>query len=225
MRIAARWTLRAESLRATTAFASRAIDVEQFSEPESLLEAWKETDFDAILVQGDTALSRDWLDVLRTRGASRAPIVAVGAGDTYSIAQALMRGADDYATEAEGATGLVQRVLARVRAGASPSQGPTLRVGLYSLDTAQALLASPNHRVRLTARECSLAQVLFEHPGRLATVEMLSAALFGNTEVANKRSIEQHLYKLRQKCVLVSKQQGTPLHIESVYASGYRLRA
>lgn len=223
MRIAALWAQRAESLRATDAFASRAIDVEQFSDTESLLQAWRDTEFDAILVQADTALSRDWFDVLRTRAASRAPIVAVGAGDTYSIAQALMRGADDYATEAEGATGLVQRVLARVRALASPA--PELRAGAYWLDTAQSVLASPGQRVRLTARECSLAQVLFEHHGRLTTTEMLSAALFGNTDAVNKRSIEQHLYKLRQKCVLVSRQQGTPLHIESIYATGYRLRA
>lgn len=224
MRIAALWTLRAEGLRAINAFADRAIDVEQFCEPETLLSAWQESGFDAILVQADSALTRRWLDALRPRVAASTPIVATGAGDTYAIAQALMWGADDYATEAEGATGLVQRVLARVRAG-SAAREPMLRVGVYSLDLTHRLLASPGHSVKLTARECRLAQVLFELPGRLATVEMLSAALFGNADSASKRSIGQHVYRLRQKCEQVSKPHGSSLYIESVYASGYRLRA
>ena len=207
-----------------SAFEARAILVDRFSEPGALLLAWQERGFDAILVQDQSALSRHWLETLQARVASRTPIIVVGVGDAHTIAQALMWGADDYATEAEGAAGLFQRVLARVRAAATAEPQPPLRVGVYSLHTMQRILASPAHQVRLTVRECNLAQVLFEHHGRLATTDMLSAVIYGHASTGNMRSIEQHVYKLRKKCTLISNQQMTPLSIESVYASGYRLR-
>jgi len=207
-----------------SAFEARAIPVDRFSEPDALLLACQELAFDAIVVQEQRALSRPWLEALQPHVASRIPIIVVGAGDAHSIAQALMSGADDYATHAEGAVGLVQRVLARVRSGATAQQQPPLRVGVYSLHTMWRILASPGHQVRLTVRECNLAQVLFEHQGHLVTFEMLLAVSHGHASFENKRSIEQHVCKLRSKCALVSNQQVTPLSIESIYASGYRLR-
>jgi DNA-binding response OmpR family regulator len=224
VRIAALWALPAEGTDAIGAFEARAILVDQFSEPHALLLACQEQAFDAILVQDQRALSRPWLEALQPQVASRIPIIVVGVGDAHSIAQALMLGADDYATHAEGAVGLVQRVLARVRSRAAARQQPPLRVGVYSLHAMQRILASPGHQVRLTVRECNLAQVLFEHHGRLATFDMLLAVSYGHASAENKRSIEQHLCKLRKKCALISSQQATPLSIESIYASGYRLR-
>jgi DNA-binding response OmpR family regulator len=225
VRIAALWALPAEGIDAMSAFEARAIPVDQFSEPDALLLACRETTFDAILVQDQHALSRPWLEALQPHAASGIPIIMVGVGGAHSIAQALMLGADDYATHAEGAVGLVQRVLARVRSRAAAQQKPPLRVGVYSLHAMQRILASPGHQVRLTVRECNLAQVLFEHHGRLVTLDMLLAVSYGHASAGNRRSIEQHVYKLRKKCALVSSQQVTPLNIESIYASGYRLRA
>jgi DNA-binding response OmpR family regulator len=223
VRIAALWALPSESIDAIGAFEARAVLVDRFPEPDALLLAWEERGFDAILVQDDGALLRHWLDALQTRVVSRTPIVVVGIGDASSIAQALMWGADDYATAAEGQAGLFRRVLARVRAREQAQVPPPLRVGVYSLHTMQRILASPAQQVRLTSRECNLAQVLFEHRGRLATADMLSAAIFENTGDRDGRSVERHVYKLRKKCALISEQQATPLSIESVYASGYRL--
>jgi DNA-binding response OmpR family regulator len=205
-------------------FEARAILVDRFSEPDTLLIAWQARGFDAILVQDRGALSRHWLETLQARVASRTPIIVMGVGDAHSIAQALMSGADDYATEAEGAAGLFRRVLARVRAGAMVERQPPLQVGVYSLHTRQRILASSSHQVLLTVRECNLAQVLFEHHGQLAATDVLSAAIYGHATTGNTRSIERHVYKLRKKCILISSQQVTPLSIESVYASGYRLR-
>jgi DNA-binding response OmpR family regulator len=225
VRIAALWALPAEGIDAISAFEARAILVDQFSEAHALLLACRDRTFDAILVQDRYALSRPWLEVLQAQVASRIPIIVVSVGDAHSIAQALMLGADDYATHAEGAVGLVQRVLARVRSrAAAQQQQPLLRVGVYSLHAMQRILASPGHQVRLTVRECNLAQVLFEHHGRLATFDMLMAVSYGNARTESKRSIEQHVSKLRKKCALVSSRQATPLSIESIYASGYRLK-
>jgi DNA-binding response OmpR family regulator len=225
VRIAALRSPPADGVDAMTAFEARAIPVERFSDAQALLDACRNRTFDAILVQDQHALSRPWLEALRPQLASHIPIIMVGVGDAQSIAQALMLGADDYATHAEGALGLVHRVLARVRSRATAQQQPPLRVGVYSLHVMRRILASPGHQVRLTVRECDLAQVLFEHHGRLVTFEMLSAVSHGQASAEKKRSIEQHVCKLRRKCALVSSQQGTPLSIESVYASGYRLRA
>ncbi|MBX3605313.1 MAG: response regulator transcription factor [Piscinibacter sp.] len=224
MRIAALWTPPATDSDTLGAFEARAIPVEQFSAPDALLHAWREKAFDAILVLDGGAASRPWLERLQAQTAARVPIIVVGAGDAASIAQALMSGADDYATDAEGAAGLVQRVLGRVRARAAARARQHLHVGVYSLDVVQRTLAAPGHEVRLTARECQLLRVLFERPGRITPAETLSAAVHERAEAGNRRSIEQHVYKLRRKCRRVSMQQATPLSIESVYASGYRLK-
>jgi DNA-binding response OmpR family regulator len=207
-----------------SAFEARAIAVDRFTEPATLLSAWEVKGFDAILVQDRRALLRDWLEPLQAQVASRTPVIVVGIGDAHSIAQALMWGADDYATEAEGPAGLFRRTLARVRAGAMVERQPPLRVGSYSLHTRQRIVASPSHQVRLTARECNLARVLFEHAEQLVATEVLSAVVHGPERAGSKRSVEQHVYKLRRKCALVSVEQDTPLRIESVYATGYRLQ-
>lgn len=225
MKIAALWAVSAEGADAIKALESKAILVDRFSEPQALLLAFQEQTFDAILVRDERASSRPWLKTLQAHLASHIPVIVVGAGDAHSIAQALMLGADDYATHAEGAVGLVQRVLARVRARATTQQQqPSLRVGVYSLHAMRRILASPAEEVRLTVGECNVAQVLFENHDQLVTFDMLSAVSYGRASAESKRSIEQHVRKLRKKCAIVSSHQVTPLGIESVYASGYRLR-
>lgn len=224
MKIAALWNRSPKADRMARAFDERSIQVRFFPDPGALFDAWSNTSHDAILVQDDGPWLRHWLTALRSHVASLQPIVVVGPGDAHAISQALMWGADDYASEAEGPSGWVQRVLGRIRARAGRAGQAVRALAPYSLDASRFVLSSPQVQVRLTARECLVARLLVESHGRLITADMLSAAVFGSTGLANRRSIEQHIYKLRRKCELVSQGQPSPLCIESVYGSGYRLR-
>lgn len=224
MKIAALWSRSPKADKMARAFDARSIQVRFFPDPGALFDAWSHTSHDAILIPDDGPWLRHWLTALRSHVASLQPIVVVGPGDAHAIAQALMWGADDYASEAEGPSGWVQRVLGRIRARAGVAGQAVRALAPYSLDVARGVLASPQVQVRLTARECLVARLLVESHGRLNTADMLSSAVFGSTSAATRRSIEQHIYKLRKKCELVSQGQVSPLCIESVYGSGYRLR-
>jgi DNA-binding response OmpR family regulator len=228
MKIAALWSrpARVDGMadEVARAFDARSIKVQDFADPAALFAAWERTNYDAILLNDERPVVRHWLTALRSHVASIKSVIVVGPGDAQAIAQALMWGADDYASEAEGPTGWVHRVLGRIRARAGAPAEAALTLGDFSLDTNRCVLASRRHRVRLTARECVIARALFESPGRLLSAGMLSAAVFGSADEAHRRSIEQHIYKLRKKCELASAGEREALAIESVYASGYRLR-
>jgi DNA-binding response OmpR family regulator len=224
MKIAALWNRSPKADKMARAFDERSIQVRFFPDPGALFDAWSNTSHDAILVQDEGPWLRHWLTALRAHVASLHPIVVIGPGDAHAIAQALMWGADDYASEAEGPSGWVQRVLGRIRARAGLAGQAVRALAPYSLDASRCVFASPQRQVRLTARECVIARLLVESHGRLNTADMLSAAVFGSASLANRRSIEQHIYKLRKKCELVSQDQPSPLFIESVYGAGYRLR-
>jgi DNA-binding response OmpR family regulator len=229
MKIAALWSRPARmdgmADEVARAFDARSIKVQDFADPAALFDAWGRTHYDAILLNDERPVVRHWLAALRSHVASLKAVIVVGPGDAQAIAQALMWGADDYASEAEGPTGWVQRVLGRIRARAGvQADAAPLVLGTYSLEVSRCVLTSTKQRVKLTARECIVARVLFESPGRLHSAAMLSAAVFGSEDDGHRRSIEQHIYKLRKKCELASAGEDAALSIESVYASGYRLR-
>lgn len=121
--------------------------------------------------------------------------------------------------------GMVQRLLARMRVKADLRRSTWLQAGGYSLDAVTRTLAAPGHHAALTSREFALARILFENAGRLVAFEKLAIDVCGQVGEVARRALEQHVYKLRKKCALLSSGQATPLHIEAVYGAGYRLRA
>jgi DNA-binding response OmpR family regulator len=204
--------------------ALRGMQVESFADPSHLISAWRAGSFDAIVVEDAEGHIHHWLAALQAYIAAQAAIVVVGAGGVQSIARALLHGADDYATPGDGAEGLVHRLLARMRVKADQRRSTWLQVGVYSLDAVTRTLAAPGHHVTLTPREFTLARLLFENPGRLVALEKLSIDVCGQVGEVARRALEQHVYKLRKKCVLLGRHQSTPLQIEAVYGAGYRLR-
>jgi DNA-binding winged helix-turn-helix (wHTH) protein len=74
--------------------------------------------------------------------------------------------------------------------------------------------------VDLTQREFLLGWALFENLGRVVTVRQLAEAVWCSPVEVAKRSIEQHIYRLRGK-LLITKTGA--LHLTTVYGRGYRL--
>lgn len=224
MKIAALWSNRPAANRMARAFDARSIEIASYPDPASLFDAWPHDGHDAVLVHDERPWLRPWLAALRAHPASLQPIIVIGPGDAQAIAQALMWGADDYASEAEGPSGWVQRVLGRIRARATTVAPGVPTLGPYALDFGRGVVAASGRSVKLTSRESLIARVLLEGHGRLHATDMLAASVFGGTGPAQRRSIEQHIYKLRKKFELVSSGQPQSLWIESVYGSGYRAK-
>jgi DNA-binding response OmpR family regulator len=199
-------------------------EVSRFHELSALLAALRWRNFEALVVEDDEHELPHWLAALHLRTGAGVPTIVFGAGGAEGMARALQRGADEYATHSEGPAALLQRVRARVQQRAEQRQVRRLQAGACSLDANSRCLKHEDHEVSLTAREFALAWALFYNLGRVVTFHTLSNEIWGRSSDIGKRTIEQHVYKLRRKMgSAAGAAQGLP-NIQAVYGVGYRLQ-
>ncbi len=183
------------------------------------LHALKNPEVDALLLEDAGSELADWLAVLQRRAAGTVPVLVVGAPHGLGIAEALMQGAVDY-IDAESP---LNHWLARLRAhvGTQRTQRrQELEVGPYELCATTSTVSVDGIEVSLTAREFALAWALFSKAGRTVTQASLAACVWGRSSDVCKRTLEQHIYKLRRK-LAVGRSAG--FRIQAVYSVGYRL--
>jgi DNA-binding winged helix-turn-helix (wHTH) protein len=72
----------------------------------------------------------------------------------------------------------------------------------------------------LTPREFALAKILFAGVGRVVPLSSLSARVWGVSVELSKRTLEQHVYKLRRKLKECFRED---VRIQAAYGIGYRL--
>jgi DNA-binding response OmpR family regulator len=210
--------------RIALALAGNGIEAVPFDGADALVVAQAAQAFAAILVEDAVPNGDDPLSRLLPHVAAQTALIVIGAGGAASMSRALLRGADDYAINCEpAAEHLVQRIIARTRVKLRAARKSVLTLGVYTLDLAQGALWSPGRQVQLTARELSLARLLFEQPSQLVPNAQLCRALCGRVDVAAARAVKQHAYELRRKLRLVTPEGGEALRIETVYGQGYRL--
>lgn len=185
-----------------------------------LLHALKRGEAQAVLLEdADTDLI-DWLAMLQMRMAGVVPVIVVGGASGLGMSEALAHGATDYAEY----NGSIDQLLARLRArvGTRPMQAKQgMEVGSYSLSSATSSVWRDGIEINLTAREFALAWVLFSNVGRVVSAASLSARVWGRSSEVCKRTLEQHIYRLRRKLSAHACDPG--LRIHAVYSIGYRL--
>lgn len=183
------------------------------------LHALRSPEVDALLLEDAGAELADWLSMLQRRAAANVPVLVVGAPHGLGIAEALLHGAADY-IDAESP---VNHWLARLRAhvGTQRTQRrQELEVGPYELCASTSTVSVDGIEVSLTAREFALAWALFSKAGRTVTQASLAACVWGRSSDVCKRTLEQHIYKLRRK---LSVGGSAAFRIQAVYSVGYRL--
>ncbi|SEK25222.1 DNA-binding response regulator, OmpR family, contains REC and winged-helix (wHTH) domain [Roseateles sp. YR242] len=195
-----------------------------------LIAALREPGADAVLLEDHDTQVEGWLSALRLHAGRALPIVVLGLGDSVGISRALQRGADDYAVLADGASPLIHRLRARIQSRADGVRATSLRAGPYSLHASTQSLSTGAREVSLTAREFALAWTLFENLGRVVSTHTLSTEIWGRTGDVGKRTLEQHVYKLRLKLDPDGRRARGLQHetmpaprIQTVYGVGYRL--
>ena len=160
---------------------------------------------------------------MRFRGTSSVPLVAVGKGSGREIAAALRAGACDYAVVGESMETFVARIQARLELIRGQAQPPSIKLGPCELDSASRALMWPDGEASLTWREFNIAWLLFQHAGHVVNLRTFSSQVWGRDVSVAKRTIEQHVSRLRRKLQNACTATEERLQLHAVNNVGYRL--
>ena len=175
----------------------------------------------ALLVLDIMMPGQDGLQICRAlRRRSDVPIVLLTArsSDIDKIA-GLRFGADDYLTKPFNPDELVARVdtvLRRASSGPPQAQPERLRLGDLVLDMTRRTAVANGHAVSLTPKEFDLLATFARFPNVALDREQLLDLVWGTSFYA-MRTVDVHVARLREKL------KGSPLRIETVWGTGYRL--
>jgi len=146
------------------------------------------------------------------------PVMMIGRSwNSHAVIEALDAGVDEVAIE----TASIDEIMARTRRlimRRRPGAIERVTVAKYTIDRADRTVRFRDQCVYLTARELSLAWLLFTNPGKLMSREQLAAAVWGKGADLAGRSLEQHIYKLRSKLALDDR---SGPQLQTVYGVGY----
>lgn len=194
----------------------------------ALLRALARDDYDAILIDAEAGTeSLQSLQALiaqrASRGGRRAPLIVIDASpDRESVARLLAAGADDVVFAPVDARALSSRVyLAQLRVNAHPSNALNVAtLGPYRLDKRTSTAYLGLDPVQLTSREFAMAWLLFSYPGEDLSRQQIAKEVWSASEDVIARTLEQHIYRLRQKLRLNGMLGVT---LRTLYGYGYRI--
>ncbi|NWF62094.1 MAG: response regulator transcription factor [Fischerella sp.] len=158
------------------------------------------------------------LEELRGQG-QRLPIIILTARDDIKDkVTGLEAGADDYVTKPFRFEELLARVRVRLRNLnlCSPKEDTILTVGNIALDLRTRKIKVGDRMIDLPAREFTLAETFFRHPGQVLSREQLLDRVWGFDYNPGSNIVDVYVGYLRKKL-------GNDL-IETVRGMGYRLR-
>ncbi len=170
----------------------------------------------------------DGLEVCRRlRAQSIVPILMLTArAEELDRVLGLELGADDYLTKPFSMHELRARVRALLRrvemmhAAGVPPPGEVLTIGDVRLDTATNEASLGGQSLDLTPKEFALLFLLAQHPGRVFSRAYLLDEVWGYEAAAYDRTVDTHVYRLRQKLGADSE---LAQRIVAVRGTGYKL--
>lgn len=190
--------------------------------PEGLAEASRHT-YDIVLL--DLMLpGRDGMEVCRElRKRSDVPIIMVTArGEEIDRILGLETGADDYLPKPYSSRELLARIRAQVRRArgqAGPATQP-IQAGRLQLEPQSLTALLDGKPLALTSYEFALLRVLAERAGRVLSREQILDLVKGSAEEVFDRSIDVHIFRLRQK---LEEDPRNPKLLKTVRGAGYLL--
>jgi DNA-binding response OmpR family regulator len=159
------------------------------------------------------------LGELRGQGVSIPVIILTAKDEVSDKITGFESGADDYVTKPFRFEELLARIRARLRSFNLP-QGQAeaiLNAGEVILDLRTRRVRIRDRTIELSAREFTLAEIFFRHPGQIMSREQLLDHVWGYDYDPGSNIVDVYVGYLRKKL-------GNEL-IETVRGMGYRLRS
>jgi len=161
----------------------------------------------------------DVLEAIRGQGENLAIIILTARDDINDKVAGLEGGADDYMTKPFRFEELLARVRLRLRntQASQIQEEHILQAGNVLLDLRTRKVRVNGNIIDLPAREFTLAETLFSHPGQVMSREQLLDRVWGYDYDPGSNIVDVYIGYLRKKF-------GSEL-IETVRGVGYRLRS
>jgi two-component system, OmpR family, response regulator QseB len=164
---------------------------------------------------------KDGLEVLeqiRGQGGDIPVIILTARDDIQDKVAGFEGGADDYLTKPFRFEELLVRIKARLRnnSGTQAKEETALKAGDVVLDLRSRKIKVGVENIELPAREFTLAETFFRHPGQILSREQLLDRVWGYDYDPGSNIVDVYVGYLRKKL-------GSDL-IETVRGMGYRLR-
>ncbi len=156
------------------------------------------------------------------RAIAPVPIIMVTARDSeIDVVVGLEVGASDYITKPFKLRELVARMRSVMRRDTSMDTAyeEVISVGPVRLHTARRQVTVSGQPVELSRKEFDLLALLMSRPGQVVTREWCIDRLWWNQDLANTRTLDTHVKRLRHKIEAIP---SNPRHLVTVRGVGFR---
>ena len=203
-------------------FADEAISVDPFRSELPLFRAMRTVAFDVVMIdaKNNTMVVNSLLSWRNCNADLSTPVIVLTPFTNWS---AMLRWIHAGATDVANRLDLEQvrlRVHMALRQRTEQTGDDTIALDRYLLRRDIGTLTLDGKEVPLTPREFAMAWLFFSNPGKFLSRAQIAGSVWGSGEEIAGRSIEQHIYKLRKKLHLSSRDG---VSLKTVYALGYKL--